>query len=335
MIGAIAEKEFRDHLTSRRFLIFLGFLLTIAVLSLVSVKLQMGSWGISGSKKPPLYSVMWSINSDIGVIGGIFALALGFDAITREREERTLKVLMGHPVFRDQVILGKVLGGAITLAFAVLISALAITGTILWVGITVDSYARLATYFLFMYLYLFLFFAMAVAFSTYARNSGNSLMYALVVFLALIVVVMTIAPIVAHFMVGPQPKMPPKLQELEEKMRTGGNLTASEMMELQRLMEEYQNRTQEWSKRYWRVQRYITALSPMNDFDSIAQYVLNPYAKSPNEVEFFYSPQEGKESTHSLWESLSYAKTEIAVLVGYTVLWLVLAYLGFVRAEIR
>ena len=331
MIGVVAGKEFRDHLTSRRFLIFFGFLLVVTVLSLISVKLNLQTW--TQGNNPKVYEVMYGVTSNIEIIGAIFAIALGFDAVTREREERTLPVLMSHPVFRDQVILGKILGGAVTLAFAVLITGLAVTGMLLWAGIEVGSYARLATYFLFAYVYLFLFFTMAVAFSAYAKNSGNALMYSLVAFLALIMVVTSVAPIIAHVIVGPQPKMPPELKALQSGMASG-NVSMDEYQKYQKLMEEYQNKTLEWSRRYWKVQEYINVLSPVNDLFQISEYVLNPQMKS-GEM-FNYGPNMSKETeTYSLTESLSFVKKEVVTLFAYIALWTILAYLGFVRAEIR
>jgi len=338
MIGAIAEKEFKDYLTSRRFLIFFGFLLVVMVLALVQVKLNIQTLAIgptaSSESAPKVYEVMYGVTSNIQFVGAIFALALGFDAITREREDRTLKVLMSHPVFRDQVILGKLLGGAITLAFAVLVTGLVITGMLVWTGVTIDSYARLATYFLFTYVYLFLFFTMAVAFSAYAKKSGNALMYSLVVFLALIVVITTVAPIVARAVVGPQPKAPPELQALSEKIRSSKNVSLSELKKYEKIMGEYENRTMEWSRRYWKVQEYVNILSPVDDFSTISEHVLNPYMKS---WEMYYTPRThtGAPPKYSLSESLSFVKKEIITLFAYIALWFVLAYLGFVRAEIR
>ncbi|WP_456394007.1 ABC transporter permease [Thermococcus sp.] len=336
MITAIAEKEFKDYLTGRRFLILFGFLLTITILALLQVKYQMMTWSAPGESHTfKVYEVMWGVNYYIGLVGGIFALALGFDAITREREDRTLKVLMGHPVFRDQVILGKLLGGALTLAVAVVITGMVMTGILMWMGITIDNYARLATYFGFIYLYLLVFFTMAVAFSAYSKKSGNALMYALVLFLTLTIVVMSVAPIVAHYAVGPRPKMPEELNTIQVKM-SGGNVSMEDMQKYKKLMEEYQNKTMEWSRRYWKIQEYINIISPQYDFNQIANYVLNPRMKSLEEmVRVEYTPNGGKPPEYSLMESLSFAKKEIIFMLAYMIIGFVAAYLGFVRAEIR
>ncbi len=337
MIGAIAGKEFRDYLTGRRFLIIFSFLLATITLSLIQTKMGLESWNVPGSEGPKMYDIMFGLSFYLGFIGAIFALSLGFDAVTREHEDRTLKVLMGHPVFRDQVILGKLLGGALTLGVAVAVTALITTGMLLWIGVTIDDYLRLFTYFLLIYLYLMTFFTMAVAFSAHSKSSGNALMYSLVMFLALMTILMPIGSIVAHKLAGPKPEMPDELKALQEQMMQG-NASMEEMQKYQTLMDEYQNQTEKWFKRYWKIQEYFQMFSPENDFTTITNYVLNPYAEKSEEQGMAYmvaNPGENEKPKHSLMESLSFAEKELAVLVGYLVLWFVVAYLGFVRAEIR
>ncbi|NJE62516.1 ABC transporter permease subunit [Thermococcus sp. 21S7] len=338
MIGAIAGKEFRDYLTSKRFIVLFAFLLGVTLLALVQVKVGMTTWqGISieiGKENLKVYQVMGGVTYYLSLIGGIFALALGFDAITRERENRTLKVLMSHPVYRDQVILGKLLGGAMTLAVAVIVTFLIVLGTLMGLGITVDGTAviRLAVYFLFAYIYLMVFFAMAVAFSTRSSSSGNALMYSLVLFLVLTLVINAIAPIVADHVAGPKPQ-PPQ----EAFVDYSGNVTLEELQAQEKLWQEYDERIQEWSKRYFGTIDKINSLSPTSGFQQIAQYVLNPHARS---LEDMFSAVLGygtteEEPNYTLAESLSFAKREIAFLIAYVVITFIAAYLGFVRAEIR
>lgn len=331
MIGAIAAKEFRDYITSRRFLVLFGFLLLITLLALAQVKTGMMSWMTEEGESPEVYEVMWGVTHYLGLAGGIFALALGFDAITREREERTLKVLMGHPVYRDQIILGKLIGGAVTLAVAVFITFLVILGALMWMGVNVDgtSVTRLAVYFLFAYVYLLVFFGIAVAFSAHSKSSGNALMYALVLFLAVTVVFESIAPIVADHVAGPRPQ-PPTYDPGNFE-----NVTLEQLKEQEKLWEEYEEQMKEWSKKYFETVETISSLSPQADFEQISQYVLNPHARSWEDVMFPIGMDDSEEPAYSLAESLSFAKKEIVFLMAYLVVSFVAAYLGFVRAEIR
>lgn len=49
----------------------------------------------------------------MGIFGSLLGVLLGADAINRELSKGTIKVLLGHPVYRDQVINGKFLGNAL------------------------------------------------------------------------------------------------------------------------------------------------------------------------------------------------------------------------------
>jgi len=343
-MGAVAEKEFRDYLTSRRFIVLLGFMLAVTLLALLQVDYGSISWG-GGEQHQHVYEVMIGVTSYITLVGAIFALALGFDVITKEYENRTMKVLMGHPVFRDQVVLGKFLGGALILAFSTIITALVVVGALMWMGVTIDSMARIAVYFATIYLYLLVFFTMAMAFSAYCRSSGNALMYSLIAFLTVTIVFSSIAPIVAGHIAGPQPKMPAEAKLLQEKLNrlsSSGNLSAeqqAEIMELSKkydtIMKEYQNETMKWSKRYWNLQEEIDAISPMWDLNEISTYILNPQAKSLSEMMEYRGTMQAGNHEYTLGQSLSFVKKQYIFLFAYLVVGFVAAYLGFVRAEIR
>jgi len=44
--------------------------------------------------------------------GPILGLALGFDAVNKERVNGTLSIVLGQPIYRDSVINGKFIAGA-------------------------------------------------------------------------------------------------------------------------------------------------------------------------------------------------------------------------------
>jgi len=60
--------------------------------------------------------------SSLVPFGGMLAIATGFDVVPKEKETRSLKTLLSHPVYRDEVINGKALAGVAALGIA-LISA--------------------------------------------------------------------------------------------------------------------------------------------------------------------------------------------------------------------
>jgi ABC-2 type transport system permease protein len=134
----VAGKEFADHLASRRFTLVLLLFLILCSVSLYegvenySEKLAAYSDGTAPvpkflgypgwmPEKPSLLVVFLNLSSQVLSYGPLLAIATGFDLITRERWSGSLKTLLSRPVFRDEVITGKALGGfaALTLAMSI------------------------------------------------------------------------------------------------------------------------------------------------------------------------------------------------------------------------
>ena len=55
----------------------------------------------------------------IGVFFPLIGIALGYDGIIKEKNSKSLNILLTQPVFRDNIITGKFLGISITLALVV------------------------------------------------------------------------------------------------------------------------------------------------------------------------------------------------------------------------
>ena len=112
----VARKEFSDHITSRRFIIILGLLLVISTISIYDGIEQYNnsleayteqlrhmeefddpyrSWM---PQKPSIMYVFISMMSYMAMLGGILAIAIGFDLVSKEKETRSLKSLLSHPV---------------------------------------------------------------------------------------------------------------------------------------------------------------------------------------------------------------------------------------------
>ena len=242
-IWVIAAKEFRDSITSRRFLIVLAILTIISLLGIISglnnYNTILNSYkGVTGSTdyqvmadqvrqqitiaeasnasaeeisnlkaqlaamlNPTMPSVLLifdSLNSNITFIGMVLAISVGFDLISKEIEEGSLKMLLSHPVHRDSIITGKIIG-AILLLLTVLAVIYAMTiATMLIYGIVPipDDIARIAVSLFIALLYLTLFLTIAVATSTLTRNSSTSILTALgIAFLVMAI------PVVANFIV--------------------------------------------------------------------------------------------------------------------------------------
>jgi len=204
----IAGKEFSDHLRSRRFHLLFAILAVVAAVGMITGAVQYTkdlsdynavqmiaegeddptlAGNLAGLMRPSIlsaYSQMGMLMAGIGVVLGI---AMGFDLVTREKESKSLKSLLAYPVFRDEVINGKALGGvgAIALAMgAVLVVSVAVMALF---GIVPDlgEFVRILVFGTASFLLVFTFFALALLMSTVSKDSGNALLYSLIVMIVL------------------------------------------------------------------------------------------------------------------------------------------------------
>ncbi|WP_214020620.1 ABC transporter permease subunit [Methanoculleus sp.] len=195
----VAGKEFADHLASRRFTLVLLLFLILCSVSLYegvenySEKLAAYSDGTAPAQKflgypdwmpekPSLLVVFLNLSSMVANYGPLLAIATGFDLITRERWSGSLKTLLSRPVFRDEVITGKALGGFAALTLAMSIAVLIALALLLLFAI-VPSPAELCAilaFWLVSLVYLFTFFSVALLASAVVADSGSALVWSLV-----------------------------------------------------------------------------------------------------------------------------------------------------------
>jgi len=239
---AIAKKEFFDHLRSRKFLVILGILLIVVIVGILNgvsdyhAKVQ--EYNSLQQLVPPsseYYSILpeqmklpptvliifYRMSTLFTVIGGILGIAMGFDLITKEKESRSLKILLAHPVYRDEVINGKALGGAAAIALALGIVLILSMATLLIIGIvpTGSEFLLILFFSAVTFLFIFTYFAIGLLMSTVCEESGKSLIYTLIVFMILGSLLPTVvsSPFVTDSIIGPMPEMP---QVLTDQMMT-------------------------------------------------------------------------------------------------------------------
>ena len=158
---------------------------------------------------PPMPSVMtifYSLNQYFVWICILLAIALGFDLITREKEEGSLKSLLSHPVYRDSVINGKTLGAISVLTAAMGATFLVTIAIILFFGVvpSLDELLRVTGYYVLALLICLAFFAVAMAASTLAKNSSMAVLYVLGI-VVILAGLTQFSPQIVSFISGPAP----------------------------------------------------------------------------------------------------------------------------------
>ncbi|WP_067050808.1 ABC transporter permease [Methanofollis ethanolicus] len=225
-ICTIAEKEFAENIRGRRFLLVLALFLIIAAVGAwqgiqdytAALERYMQALQVAGTEimpsiariPPSVLDVFMRMGEAMSTLGAVLGIAVGFDLISGEKEDHSLKMLLSHPVYRDEVITGKALGGIVSVAFAMAV-ALGIALALLLISGHVpstDEAGFILIFGLVSFLYLTCGYAIALAMSVVADRSGKALLYALVVFFFLSSVVPAAMTLAADVIAGEEPEKP-------------------------------------------------------------------------------------------------------------------------------
>ncbi len=180
----IVRKEISDTLSNRGFL----FALIILVLSMTFWGYASGYSNISYANYDPQYAathitLIPRATITFSILGALVAIAYGFNTVNREREEGSLKVLLSYPVYRDSVIVGKLLASLIVITVAVAVSlmfGLAIYIALTRMVITIDIVLRLGLFTGFTVLFLSTWLGLSMLLSQALRDAKMGLMVALI-----------------------------------------------------------------------------------------------------------------------------------------------------------
>lgn len=402
----VAEKEFRDHITSKRFLAILVIFMLLALYAMVtgmdsynknldSYKKNMASSdpykqetidsmqkqiqdaesrGASAEEiqslkdnleyyvNPPMPSVLQVFTSFtllFAVLGMVLSVSIGFDQITKEKEDGSLKTMLSSPIYRDALINGKAIGAIATLAAAIAATFLMTIAIMLLYGVVpgLEDLLRIILFFVAALLYCTVFFAIAMTMSTIAKNSAMAVIYTIgIVFLILLfsILVSMASYAIAGMILGPAPEAPqyPSYTSYSYSSETVGdtatyyvngtevNSSVPQPIPVSTPMAEdpyyrYINKQAQLSSQ---ISDTINTVSPINDFSGIfgsgsgiATAILSK--QKPSNMYGFYYSSYGK--TVSVVESLSYVWTKILGLIVEIVLAFGLSYMLFMRMDIR
>lgn len=204
-IMTIARKEVKTAFRDRIFLIVTGLFVLLSVISVYigsstkNAELQayqdilqlLKSQGATSLPSPPaIYplSVLSNIISYVSMIGAVVAIFLGFESFSGERNNGTLKLIATRPVYRDQMVTGKLLGGGIVIG--VLLGIILIFNLALFVlvsGMTpgTNEIVRLLSFFLLAFVYLMVFYTATMYVSLKTNDSSFGFMLMMVIWVTI------------------------------------------------------------------------------------------------------------------------------------------------------
>ncbi len=187
----VAAKEFADYIGSVRFYVLLVVLGVSALIPLYFVAESIRSAAASASGSPAIFLALFVLgpaNVDLGPISltvqafvaiaaPLLGVAFGFDAVNGERAEGTLPRLLSQPIHRDDVINGKFAAGlaVISLGLALIVGLIAAFG-IFRLGIVpkVEEVLRLLGWLGLTILYVAVWLAFGTLLSVVIRRAATS-----------------------------------------------------------------------------------------------------------------------------------------------------------------
>ena len=123
-LGVVIAKETADHLGGVRMVVIEALMFLIA---LVVAWFSATTIRTNISQSPFLFlrlltvtpeTVPLTVTSIIGLVTPVIAIALGFDAVNGEFNQRTLSRLLAQPIYRDALLFGKFLARLLALTIA-------------------------------------------------------------------------------------------------------------------------------------------------------------------------------------------------------------------------
>jgi len=312
-IFTVCRKELSDHFGSKRYLILFALILLLS-----GVSAYQGAEYIRNNPEAGFLAIFSGARFGFSFVqlmvffGPIVGLALGFDAINEERTSGTLSVLLSQPIFRDCIINGKFLAGAIALATLTVSTIGIMCGVvipILGFGPTLEEALSIVLLSSLTILYLAFWLSLGVLFSVLAKKVSTSTLASVATWLSCSMIIPILAALIANYIVPLPTGFNPAQQ--------GFNRTATQQTpEFRALM---QNR--------FVIQSSISKLSPAQLYSEVASSILGATLGEGGFGSVFRAPTLTQSVTAS-WPSVA------AIAVGLVVCFAA-SYMSFIRSEVR
>lgn len=185
----LVGKEIRDHIKSIRFNILMVIILLTCIGSLYAALTQVreAASNLDAGEELYLYLKIFTISGENGTLppfvtfmsflGPLLGIAMGFDAINSEKNNKTLLRIMSQPIPRDYLILAKFTGSIAVIAYLVLIlGTLIFSLGILIMGIppTFEEFIRVFVYLVMIIVYIGFWLALSILFSIVFKQAATS-----------------------------------------------------------------------------------------------------------------------------------------------------------------
>jgi ABC-2 type transport system permease protein len=312
----IAAKEFTDHVESIRFIVLLLVIGAAAIIPMYFISTDITSSAPQISGQPAVFLALFVVGSQ--TVGGmttvafaallvpLVGIAFGFDGINSERTQGTLSRLLAQPIHRDDIVNGKFTAGIAVIAVMLGVLIVLVSGIgIIRLGIipSPEEIARVVSWWMATILYASFWLAFALLLSVVIRSAASAALVGFGTWLGFILFGQFLLPLAAKALFP---------------INTSGTIS-----------DAFASSS---------AQQLFLRISPATLYEDIVRAVMNPSTKSVlglGNLGQYQSAQEQLPSLLSLDQSILIVWPQIVVLVALTVAMFALAYVLFLRQEVR
>lgn len=306
----IVAKEVSDHMRSWRALILI---IIIALTCMGSLYTALSSIGDAIKPNDPdsgfLFLKLFTVSDGtlpsfgvfISFLGPLLGIAMGFDAINSEQNKGTLSRLLSQPIYRDYIINAKCMGALIVIGLMLFSLGFLVMGFgLIFIGIppTAEEFMRVIFFLLVAVVYVALWLNLAIFFSIRFKQPATSALSCIAVWLFFSVFYNIILNMIGK-------ALSPSAYALPDQVAA-----------------------------YQRFMLNLLRFSPAELFNEATMTLLMPSVRSigPLTMEQVHG---AIPSPLSLGQSLLVVWPQLTGLIAITVIFFALAYVSFMRKEIR
>ena len=315
----VAAKELTDHLVSARFTVLLIILSLVGATTvyLASDALTSAAQNVAANAKDTgtttIFLALFTVGNGqvppfvalIAFLVPLIGVAFGFDAINGERAGGTLSRLLAQPIYRDDVINGKFVGGLAVIGVTLVAVTAIVAGLGMFrLGIVPDaeSVLRLAVWLVIAIIYVGFWLAFATLCSVAFRRAATSALAAIGTWIFVALFGVILVTLIAGYL-SPLPS----------------DATGAEQLANSRSAD------------------LIGNVSPAVLFQSATQVILDPSVRWTGSIDSISSTQASGAvaAPLSLDQSLLLIWPQVVALIAFTTVSFAAAYILFMRQEVR
>lgn len=281
---------------------------------------------------PSMMDIFYRVTTPISLAGAALAIVMGFDLITREREEGSLKQLLTRPIYRDTVIIGKAISGIVAITVIVGATFLIMMAVMLIYGVVPagDELLRIAAFFVVSVLFVVCYFTLSLMVSTLTKSSTMAILCMFGLFL-IFYLLPTVSYQLTSMVTGPAPIYPDTSSIYQPAF--GGNYTPptdAQTAAMNEVQWKYQNDSVAYYKQQQQINDIIAYLSPQSSYSALYAVIISKYKQyDPADMyagHWSQKPLPLAETLLPKWSYMLALLVEIIAALG-------LSYMLFMRAD--